>query len=39
MLNDPPEDVAPSERPLVLVAYGLFILSVPSGGITALIGA
>jgi len=37
MQNDPVP--APSERPAVLVGYGLFLLAVVCGGITALIGA
>ena len=37
MQNDPVS--APSERPAVLVGYGLFLLAVACGGITALIGA
>jgi len=30
---------APSERPAVLVGYGLFLLAIACGGVTALIGA
>ena len=36
MLND---TQAYSERPIVLIAYGMFILAIPSGGFLALIGA
>src|SRR5271154_4271509 len=37
MQNDPVP--AASERPAVLIGYGLFLLAIACGGITALIGA